>query len=614
MKQVHYYIHLRSQFPEIGEDENIEITVAELARIFDCTVRNVPLILKKMEQNSWIHWTSGRGRGNRSSLTFLVPPQQLVLEHAQERLMKKDIRGALELADAFTLSDEAREQFNRSLFDSFGYRTEIKNRKQIDTLRFPLSGPVHTLDPLRTNFAAESHMIRQLFDTLVRYHARTGVVEPHLAHAWETDPTRTRWTFFLRKGVLFHHGREMTASDVKYSLERPTFFDLPLLYRWAYEQIERIEVLGPTLLEIVLKTPNELFLAFLATPRTSIVPRDACERAGDRFGIAPVGTGPFKLTHRDETTIVLEAFTAYFKERAHFDRVEAWNIPDLYGGEREEQLQQFQLLPNIGKNTDESAWTQIRETVTVCKFVTFNPLRSSLIQSADIREALSSLMDEQCYPSTDDIEPAHGFIEDTHRSIEPLRMIEDASRSSEHVNEYEYGTENGSNERIRSTLTKLRERGHLLRLCTIPHYAHDAERIRQRCAQAGLDIRVELLTPEQFKSDMRLTADMTLFALMLDNEIELRLIDLYKTMQHRLPPDRTSRLNQQLSQVLKETDSAERTRLYQQIECDLKRDHLIRFLYKKRLKTVYHRSLRGIPAESPESLRFSELWFDRRQR
>ena len=40
-----------------------------------------------------------------------------------------------------------------------------------------------------------------------------------LAHKWEMSPDGLTWTFYLRKGVKFHDGVELTAKDVKFSIE-----------------------------------------------------------------------------------------------------------------------------------------------------------------------------------------------------------------------------------------------------------------------------------------------------------------------------------------------------------------------------------------------------------
>jgi ABC-type transport system substrate-binding protein len=46
------------------------------------------------------------------------------------------------------------------------------------------------------------------------------LVVPSLAEYWTISDDGKRITFYLRKGVRFHHGRAVTAEDVKFSLEQ----------------------------------------------------------------------------------------------------------------------------------------------------------------------------------------------------------------------------------------------------------------------------------------------------------------------------------------------------------------------------------------------------------
>src|SRR6202000_1189561 len=43
---------------------------------------------------------------------------------------------------------------------------------------------------------------------------------PDLAHSWEIAPDGKTYTFFLRKGVLWHDGAELTSADVKATFDR----------------------------------------------------------------------------------------------------------------------------------------------------------------------------------------------------------------------------------------------------------------------------------------------------------------------------------------------------------------------------------------------------------
>src|ERR1700754_4288281 len=81
---------------------------------------------------------------------------------------------------------------------------------------------VSTLDPAIGYDWQNWSMIKSLFDGLMDYEPGTTNLKPDLAESYEISPDGKTFTFKLRSGVKFHNGREMTADDVKYSLDRVT--------------------------------------------------------------------------------------------------------------------------------------------------------------------------------------------------------------------------------------------------------------------------------------------------------------------------------------------------------------------------------------------------------
>src|SRR4029453_18081460 len=76
-----------------------------------------------------------------------------------------------------------------------------------------------TLDPALLTDVYGRTVVRQIFDGLVQFDADLKPI-PALAAFWEPSRDGRTWTFTLRRGVTFHHGREVTAHDVVYSFTR----------------------------------------------------------------------------------------------------------------------------------------------------------------------------------------------------------------------------------------------------------------------------------------------------------------------------------------------------------------------------------------------------------
>ncbi len=70
---------------------------------------------------------------------------------------------------------------------------------------------------------------------------RTGKMVPWLAERWYTTDSKN-YTFFLRKSVRFHNGREMKAADVKFALDRAVNPETKHPYRTQYDAIQDVIV------------------------------------------------------------------------------------------------------------------------------------------------------------------------------------------------------------------------------------------------------------------------------------------------------------------------------------------------------------------------------------
>ena len=203
------------------------------------------------------------------------------------------------------------------------------------TYRRPLRGEPPTLDPARVVDVFGRAIAQQMFDGLVEFDPTLTVV-PALAEFWKASRDGLVWTFTLRKGVRFHHGRELTSDDVVYSLTRlvdpkvkSSAADVFLAIKGAREfqagrsrHVEGLTAPDRYTVQVTLAESFAPFVSLLAVGHAKIVPRDLVERDPDGFGQRPVGTGPFRFARWDRAReIVLEANTDYFNGAPKLARV-----------------------------------------------------------------------------------------------------------------------------------------------------------------------------------------------------------------------------------------------------------------------------------------------------
>jgi peptide/nickel transport system substrate-binding protein len=167
------------------------------------------------------------------------------------------------------------------------------------------------LDPAQARTQSQWVVGDLVFETLVEV-TPDGDIVPGLARSWEISEDGLHYTFDLQTGVMFHNGREMTADDVKYSIERVADPETASPRLNNYSTLDSVEVVDPSTVIIHLTAPFSPLLATLAHVTAAIIPQE--EVAEGDFGANPVGTGAFKVTEwvRDERW-VLDAYEAYWQ-------------------------------------------------------------------------------------------------------------------------------------------------------------------------------------------------------------------------------------------------------------------------------------------------------------
>ncbi|MFB5674999.1 ABC transporter substrate-binding protein [Paenibacillus terreus] len=558
MKLYNQFLRLRAQY---GESNEISVTMDELAVTFDCTHRNALSIINKMTQHGWVRWTPRRGRGSRSRLEFLVKPEEIAAKSMMQAINRRDIRKAMDQIHTYSPSASLQDRLQGWIMSYFGGHSEIRRNRQIDTLRLPVRQKLYTVDPLYMNLLAESFVSSHVFDGLVRRDGQTQQIVPGLAHAWEANAERTVWTFYLRKEVLFHNGKMLTAEDVVYTFERLMRTSQRTLYSFMFRQIQSVTALNPLTVIMELKEPNELFLSFLCTSRAAIVPKDLDQLGEQQFGLKPVGTGPFRLTEMSENLCCLEVFSHYFQGRPHLDRVEIIHVPWESADHPGDSSSPFHVIHNPA-SAEAGAWSQIHSDVTVRKFVTCNTEKEGPLRNQEVRaRIITCLRGEEGPPASNAASKAES----------------EASIS--------------------------------LQIATIPQYRQDADLIAARLEEAGYACSVASVPVEDFKGDVRLQSDLILFSLIRDRDEQLRLFDLYLTAAEHVEPHTRIDIEKLLRKIGNEPDEQARAEGLAKLEALLIRENHLHILYERPVQTAYLPSVRGVTFNSQGWVDLRHVWF-----
>ncbi len=282
------------------------------------------------------------------------------------------------------------------------------------TYRRPLGNEPATLDPARIADIYGRTVAQQVFDGLVRFD-HTLTIAPGLAEFWRASRDGLTWTFTLRKGVRFHHGRELTADDVVFSLTRildprvkSGAADLFASVKGAAEfregrakNVTGLVAVDRRTVQIALTEPFVGFVNVLAVGHAKILPRDLVERDADRFGQAPSGTGPFRFERWERgKEIVLVANREYFGGAPQLARI----VYRIFPGEPSETMyEEFRRghledtpVParNYRRIIAEGGHVHVKRPMISVRFYGFNT-RVKPLDDRRVRQALNHALDRE---------------------------------------------------------------------------------------------------------------------------------------------------------------------------------------------------------------------------
>jgi ABC-type transport system substrate-binding protein len=174
-----------------------------------------------------------------------------------------------------------------------------------------------------------------MFDNLIRRDPRDSgkTIIPDLAHSWQIAPDGMTYTFFLRRGVQFHDGAELTAEDVKATYDRivrpPAGISIPR--GTLFTAVSEVNARDKHTIEFKMAEPRPAsFMMSAFASGWNVIFRKKTLEDNDynlRRVVDIPGTGPFRSVRRVENEIwVMERNPNYWnKGLPYLDGIEFYH-------------------------------------------------------------------------------------------------------------------------------------------------------------------------------------------------------------------------------------------------------------------------------------------------
>lgn len=183
------------------------------------------------------------------------------------------------------------------------------------------------LGPNDLGATMQTIVIMAMHNALVAYDTDYNMY-PDLAESVEVAPDGLQYTFALRQGIKFHDGSELTAADVKYTIDYYRDPANAATIQSAYTGIGSVDTPDDYTVVVNMDTVNAASLVNWAT--NPIVNAKHHQAVGDAtYSTSPIGTGPFKLKEWKASEYTeMEAFDDYFKGRPVIDIMRMEVVPE----------------------------------------------------------------------------------------------------------------------------------------------------------------------------------------------------------------------------------------------------------------------------------------------
>lgn len=175
---------------------------------------------------------------------------------------------------------------------------------------------------------AAANYLFPMFDMMI-WIDQKGNPAPGIVENFQLASDGLSWIYSIRKGVKFHNGDDLTADDVKFSIEQYMRKDAPMAE--TRNAVDRVDKVDAYTLRVYTKGVQP-YLPTLQTLNTagSVMPKAYIDSKG--WSVArqsPVGSGPFKFIRSiSGDSVQYEAMDKHWRQTASFKTLDVITMPE----------------------------------------------------------------------------------------------------------------------------------------------------------------------------------------------------------------------------------------------------------------------------------------------
>lgn len=338
-----------------------EVKVKQLSEIIDLSMKQTRRKLHQWQEEGWLTFQSGKGRGNVSILQWI---KDVEVTYEKLFLAKIETYSIEEISKLLLLnwSLETKQRLMNIFQSKFGFHQE-----DLDRLIIPRYYHFLTFHPLKAADVHSANLVANVYNRVVALN-EDNTITSELAHSWEL--TATKLTLYLRKDIHFHDGSILKAEDVVLSFKG---MKQSREYAELWSPIINISSPSPLVVELEFTDGCTYILQLL-----SMIPASIHKEVHGQI----IGTGSFYIAEDSEEKTLLCAFKQFFRERPLLDRVEFIQVS-----------KEFNAL-YYGANESKNVGTFEVESDSGFGIVLLNPFRPTDMARKEVRDYIHMLIDQ----------------------------------------------------------------------------------------------------------------------------------------------------------------------------------------------------------------------------